>query len=166
MPSFSRDAYLIMMKCHNVYKFVFKNSAKVKGVKQTWEEVNNYQIQVAVMLKTRPLCTGTESNLRDRVLGEIEKKSFILPSKGEHSGLMSQKLCVPTQEDSVRSFIPSSRVGLLTSFRCMQGLHSFNPASGMKVSAGMKNVNTFHLLRILNLQRAQTYSSVYSLRQK
>ena len=62
------------------------------------------------MLKTRPLCTGTESNLRDRVLGEVEKKSFIvLPSKGEHSGLMSQKLCVPTQEDSVRSFIAPVR---------------------------------------------------------
>ena len=62
------------------------------------------------MLKTRPLCTGTESNLRDRVLGEVEKKSFIvLPSKGEHSGLMSQKPCVPTQEDSVRSFIAPVR---------------------------------------------------------
>ena len=52
------------------------------------------------MLKTRPLCTGAESNLRDRVLGEVEKKSFlVLPSKGEHSGLMSQKLYDPTQEE-------------------------------------------------------------------
>ena len=35
-----------------------------------------------VMLKSRPLCTGTKSNLRDRVLGEVEKNSFIaLPGK-------------------------------------------------------------------------------------
>ena len=34
--------------------------------------------------------------LRDRVLGEVEKNSFIaLPGKGGHSGLMPSKLCVP-----------------------------------------------------------------------
>ena len=58
------------------------------------------------MPKTRPLCTGAKSNIRDIVLGEVEKNSFTaLPSKGGHSGLMTQKLCVPTQEDLVRSFI-------------------------------------------------------------
>jgi len=36
-----------------------------------------------VMLKTRPLCTGAESNLRDRVWCAMEKNSFIaLPAKG------------------------------------------------------------------------------------
>ena len=46
------------------------------------------------MLKAQPLCTGAESNLRDRVLGEVEKKSFIvLSSKGGHSRLMPSKLC-------------------------------------------------------------------------
>ena len=39
------------------------------------------------MLKTQSLCSGVESNLRDRVLDEVEKNSFIaLPGKGEHSG--------------------------------------------------------------------------------
>ena len=41
------------------------------------------------MLKTRPLCTGAESNLGDRVWGKVEKNSFIaLPGKGGHSRLM------------------------------------------------------------------------------
>ena len=58
------------------------------------------------MLKTQPLCNNAESNLRDRVLGEVEKNSFIaLPGKGGHSGLMPSKLCVPTWEGLVRSFI-------------------------------------------------------------
>ena len=59
-----------------------------------------------LMPKTQPLCTGAESNLRDRVLGEVEKKSFIaLPGKGGTAGLCPEKLFVPTQEDLVRSFI-------------------------------------------------------------
>ena len=57
------------------------------------------------MLKTQPLCTGAKSNLGDRALGEVEKNSFIdLPGKGGYSRLMPSKLCVPTQEDLVRSF--------------------------------------------------------------
>ena len=40
--------------------------------------------------------TSTGLNLGDRVLGEVEKKSFIaLPGKGGHSGLMPSKLCTP-----------------------------------------------------------------------
>ena len=47
------------------------------------------------MLKTRPLCTGAKLNLRDGVLAEAEKNSFIaLPGKGGHSGLMTLKNCV------------------------------------------------------------------------
>ena len=43
------------------------------------------------------LYSGAKSNLRDRVLGEVEKNSFIaLPGKGGHSRLMPSKLCVPT----------------------------------------------------------------------
>ena len=34
------------------------------------------------------LYTGAELNLRDRVLGEVEKDSFLtLPGKGGHNGL-------------------------------------------------------------------------------
>ena len=52
------------------------------------------------------LYTGAKWNLRDRVLGEVEKNSFIaLPDKGGHSGLVPSKLCVPTQESLMRSFI-------------------------------------------------------------
>ena len=42
-----------------------------------------------MILKTQPLHAGGESNLRDRVWGEVEKNSFIsLPGKGGHSGLV------------------------------------------------------------------------------
>ena len=59
-----------------------------------------------LMLKARPLCTGAELNLRDRVLGEVEKKSFIaLPGKGGHSGLMPLKTVCPIPGDLVRNFI-------------------------------------------------------------
>ena len=47
------------------------------------------------MLKTQPLCTNAELNLK--VLGEIENSSFVaLPGKAGHSRLMSQKLCITT----------------------------------------------------------------------
>ena len=47
--------------------------------------------------KAWSLCTGAESNLGDRVLGEVEKYSFIAsPGKGGQSGLMPSKLRVPT----------------------------------------------------------------------
>ena len=53
--------------------------------------------EVGMMLKTQPLCTGAQSNLGDRVLGEVEKNSFIaFTGKGGQSGLLPQKLCVPT----------------------------------------------------------------------
>ena len=42
------------------------------------------------------LYIGAESNLGDRVLGKVEKDSFItLPGNGGHSGLLPRKLCVP-----------------------------------------------------------------------
>ena len=41
----------------------------------------------------------TKSNLRDRVLGEVEKDSFIaLPSKGGDSGVMPSTASVPAWE--------------------------------------------------------------------
>ena len=41
------------------------------------------------MPEVQALYNGAKSSLRDRVLGEIEKKGFIaLPGKGGHSGLM------------------------------------------------------------------------------
>ena len=44
------------------------------------------------MLKTQLLHTGAKLNLRDRVLGGVEKNSFIvLPGKGEDRGLLPSK---------------------------------------------------------------------------
>ena len=58
-----------------------------------------------LMLKFWPLYTGAKLNLGDRVLGEVEKNSFIaLPSKGGHSRRMSSKLCL-NLEGLARSFI-------------------------------------------------------------
>ena len=52
-----------------------------------------------VMPKTRPLCTVAKLNLGDRVLGEVEKNSFIsVSSKGGHSGLVPLKTVCPNPE--------------------------------------------------------------------
>ena len=52
------------------------------------------------------LYTGAQSNLRDRVLGEVGKASIIaLPSKGDTLGFCLEKLCVPTQNDLMKGFI-------------------------------------------------------------
>ena len=77
------------------------------------------------MLKARPLCSGAESYLIDRFLGEVEKNSFIaLPGKGGHSGPVSFKTLCPNLggfgEELYRN---GSRVELLIRLGCV---HSFN----------------------------------------
>lgn len=58
------------------------------------------------MLKTRPLCIGAESSLRDRVMGEVEKDSFIgLPGKGRHRRLLLLKTMCSNLEGLAKSFI-------------------------------------------------------------
>ena len=53
-----------------------------------------------------PLCTGAESDLRDRVWGEGEMISFTaFPGKVGCSRFMPQKSYDPTEEDLVNSFI-------------------------------------------------------------
>ena len=48
--------------------------------------------KVVMMPKAWPLYSSDKSNLRGRVLGEVEKNSFItLLSKGRHSGLCPSK---------------------------------------------------------------------------
>ena len=76
-----------------------------------------------MMLKTRPLCTGAESNLGDRVLGEVEKKSFIaLPGKGGHSGLVPSKTVCPNPGGFGEEFYSSGlRAGLLIRIRVCVG---------------------------------------------
>ena len=58
---------------------------------------HNRATKLTVMLRAWPLCTGAELNLRDRVLDEVEKDSFIiLPGKGGHSGLLLGKCMSPS----------------------------------------------------------------------
>ena len=73
------------------------------------------------MPKTWPLCTSAESNLRDRVLGEVGKNSFIvLPGKGGHSRLLPSKTMCPH---------PGGFGELLIRLGCVQGLPSFKLVS-------------------------------------
>ena len=82
------------------------------------------------MLKTWPLCTCAELNLR--VLGEVEKNSFIaLPGKVGHRGLPPSKTVCPNPGGFGEKFYSSSsRMGLLIRLGCVPDLHSFNLASG------------------------------------
>ena len=72
-----------------------------------------------VMLKTQPRCTGVESNLRGRVLGEAKKNSFIaLPGKEGHRRLMTLKTVCPNPEGFGEEFYSNgSRAGLLIRIR-------------------------------------------------
>ena len=78
---------------------------------------------VVLMLKTQPLCTGAKSNPRDRILGEVEKNSFIvLPGKGGHSRLMPLKTVCPNPGGfGVEFYRSSSRVELLIRIRVCAG---------------------------------------------
>ena len=56
--------------------------------------------------KTQPLCISAKLNLKHKILGEVEKKSFIaLLGKGNTVGQCPQN-CVPqVREDLMKSFI-------------------------------------------------------------
>ena len=86
-----------------------------------------------MMPKTQPLCTGAELNLRDGVLGEVAKNSFIaLPGKGGHSRLMPRKTVHPNLGEFGEEFYSKcSRAELLIRIRVGGGLlQSFNLVSG------------------------------------
>ena len=57
------------------------------------------------MQKTQPLCTSAKLNFGDRVLGDEEKNNYCFTRQEGHSGLVPSKLCIPTWEVLVRSFI-------------------------------------------------------------
>ena len=75
------------------------------------------------MPKTQPLCAGAESNLRDRVLGEVEKNNFIaLPGKRQHSRLVPIKTVCPNLEGFGEEFYSiGARMGLLIRIRVCAG---------------------------------------------
>ena len=102
------------------------------------------------MLKSQSLCTGAKANLR--VLGEVEKNSFIaLPGKGGHSWLLPLKIVCPNPGGFDEEFYSnSSRVGLLTRLGCVQGqsllLGSMSPEeerSRQLVEGGVSSVFLF-----------------------
>ena len=58
------------------------------------------------------LYTGAKSNLGDRVLGEVEKDSFItLPGKGGYSGLLPRKSMCPNPGGFDEEFYDNSSQG-------------------------------------------------------
>ena len=58
--------------------------------RRVWEDL--HRLLVVVLLNAQPLYTGAKSSPGDRVLGEVEKDSFIaLPSKGRHTRLLPPK---------------------------------------------------------------------------
>ena len=82
--------------------FICEGSALVSGI---------------LILKTWPLCTSGESNVRDRVLGEVEKSSLIsLPGKGGQGRLLPLKTVCPSLGGFDEEFYSnSSRVVLWVS---------------------------------------------------
>ena len=79
------------------------------------------------MLNTWPLCIGVESNLRDRVWGEVEKNSFIgLPGKERHSRLLLSEIMCSNLGGFGVFYSNHSRVIRLG---CVQGLYYFNLVS-------------------------------------
>ena len=58
-----------------------------------------------VVPKTRPLGTGAESDLGERVLGKVEKNSFIaLAGKGGCCGLLPSKTVCPNPGEFGKEF--------------------------------------------------------------
>ena len=81
------------------------------------------------MTKARPLCTGAESNLGDRVLGAVEKHTLLLcQAKGNTAG--TSKNCPNPGGFDEEFYSNGSRVGLLIRLGCVQDLHSSNLISG------------------------------------
>ena len=75
------------------------------------------------MPKPRPLCTGAKSNLRDRILGEVERITLLLcQAKGAQWACASQKQCVLIPEGFGEQFYSNgSRPELLIRIRVCAG---------------------------------------------
>ena len=64
------------------------------------------------MLKTQSLCPGTELNLGDGVLGEVEKNSFTaLPDKEGHNRLLPSRTMCPNPGGFDEEFYSTSFKG-------------------------------------------------------
>ena len=99
------------------------------------------------MLKTRPLCTGAELNLGDRVLDEVEIAIALLLcwAKGARVGSCPPKTVCPNMGGFGEEFYNNgSRAELLIRLGCVQCLYSFNLASGglLKSFSGSRGYQT------------------------
>ena len=92
-----------------------------------WTELSHV---ATPMLKTQPLWTHAELNLRDRVLVKTEKNNFVaLPGKGGHSRLVPLKTVSQLGGFGEEFYSTGSRMGLLIGSGYVQDLHPFNLAS-------------------------------------
>ena len=74
------------MSCHSLLQGSFLTQESNQGLLHCR--------QILYILSHQESPTDIELNLRDRVLDEVEKSSFIaLPSKEEHSELMLKTVC-------------------------------------------------------------------------
>ena len=125
-----------------------------------------------MMLETWPLCTDTQSNFGNRVLGEVEKNSFIVcQAKGNTAGLCPQNyVSFPTSGRFVRIFTVKGFKGLLIKIRVCAKCGLLQSRDGLRQSdvllcvsrlsncdllSGMLHqvVNVLHLLAALVLQK-------------
>lgn len=112
------------------------------------------------MLKTRPLCTGAESNLIDRVLGEMKKIALLLcQAKGGHSGLVCHtKLCVPIWGGFGEEFYSNgSRAELLIRLGCVHFFNLTSHALWMNFSCSFNLVSTWSSLEWRMLTNSIAY---------
>ena len=95
----------IMLDCWNIYNQLLLGipHPKLCNVSQSTSRLTSHESTRlsshaylrGSVAEIQPLYMGTELNLRDRVLGEVDKNCFIaLSGKGGHSKLVPSKLCV------------------------------------------------------------------------
>ena len=72
---------------------------------------------ITAVAEIPPLYTGARLNLGDRVLGEVERNSFIaLPGKGGTQPANALKTVCPAQEGLVRSLTVFKEQGVISSW--------------------------------------------------
>lgn len=99
------------LEVHNIIHRLWMHIQVVKSIKLQVIQVTSGERKrnrTGGDIKTQPLCISAKLNLEDKVLGEVEKKSFIaLLGK-------ASKLCAPSQGGFGKEcYSNGSRVGLL-----------------------------------------------------
>ena len=99
----------------------------------------------AMMPKIWPLCPGAELNLRDSVLGEVEKNSFMASQgKGGHSVIVPQKLYPTLGWTGEEFYSNGSRMGLLIRVKIWSGPNIFRWSPETEVLKMHSLISNFH----------------------